>query len=133
MEMGGGMRRSMELEGGRRRSSRPGRALSRHSTAWALAALLLCAPPLVPAARAESNSLAYEGVLGLGSAIASLVYSPLKIVYAVGGTALSAVTLVWTFDTSIAGPIFSQTVGGDYVVVPAHLQGRRKLEFLGPR
>jgi len=72
--------------------------------------------------------------MGLGSAIASLIYSPIKIVYAVGGTALSAVTLVWTLgDASIAGSIFTQTVGGDYVVVPAHLQGERKLVFLGPR
>ena len=126
------MRRSMEIKAERRRECRSGRALRRHSIAFALGALLLSAPPFVPIAKAES-SLAYEGIVGLGSAIASLIYSPIKVVYAVGGTALSALTLVWTFDTSIAGPIFSQTVGGDYVVVPAHLQGERKLEFLGPR
>ncbi len=119
---------------GRRRAFRPGPALRRLSIAWVLAATLSIAPPFVPAANAAGDSLAYEGFLGLGSAIASLIYSPLKIVYSVGGTAISAITLVWTMgDANVAGSIFKQTVGGDYVVVPAHLEGERKLEFFGRR
>ena len=126
------MERSIDDEVVWRRGPRLGLALRRHSIAWALAALLFGAPPLVPIAKAESG-LASEGVIGLGSASASLVYSPLKIVYAVGGMALSALTLVWTFgNTDVAGPIFTQTVGGDYVVTPGHLRRERKLEFLGP-
>jgi hypothetical protein len=109
-----------------------GRALKRSAVSCTLAVLLLSAPPLVPAARAESG-LAYEGFIGLSSAIASLVYSPLKIVYAVGGTAVSTVALLWTFgSTEVAGPILTQSVGGDYVVVPGHLRRERRLEFFGP-
>jgi len=123
------MRRRAENIESRRRAFR----LRGHAIAWALAAALLWAPPVARAADAEGDSLAFEGFLGFSSAVASLIYSPLKIVYAVGGTALSAVTLVWTFgDAYVAGSIFKQTVGGDYVVVPAHLQGERKLVFLGP-
>ena len=96
--------------------------------------MLWSAPPLVTDANAAGDSMAYEGFLGLGSAISSLIYSPTKIVYAVGGTAISTLALVWTFgNTDAAGSIFTQTVGGDYVVIPAHLQGERKLEFFGPR
>jgi hypothetical protein len=116
-----------------RRRFRSARALRRHLVAGALAAMLSAAPPLVSTANAADDSMAYEGFLGLGSAIGSLIYSPLKIVYAVGGTALSAVALVWTFgNTDVAGSIFTQSVGGDYVIVPAHFKGQRKLEFFGP-
>ena len=74
-----------------------------------------------------------EGLVGLGAAVCSLVYSPIKVVYAVGGTAISALALMWTFgDTDVAGPIFSQTVGGDYVVTPAHMVGDQRLDFFGP-
>ena len=116
-----------------RRRFRSARGLRRHLVAGALAAMLSAATPLVSTANAADESMAYEGFLGLGSAIGSLIYSPLKIVYAVGGTALSAVALVWTFgNTDVAGSIFTQSVGGDYVIVPAHFQGQRKLEFFGP-
>jgi len=95
--------------------------------------MLSVAPPHVSTANAGNESMAYEGFLGLGSAIGSLIYSPLKVVYAVGGTAISAIALIWTFgNTDVAGSIFTQSVGGDYVVVPAHFQGQRRLEFFGP-
>ena len=128
------MQRKAENLESRRRAFRLRHAARRHAIAWAVAVTLLCAPPLATAAKAADDSLVYEGFLGLGSAIGSLIYSPIKVTYAVGGTALSAVTLIWTFgDANIAGSIFSQTVGGDYVVVPGHLQAERKLVFLGPR
>ncbi len=126
------MRRQAKNRESRQRGFRLGRVVRRHTIAWALATALLWAPPLATAAQAAEDSLACEGFLGLGSAIASMIYSPIKVVYAVGGTALSAVTLVWTLgDAYVAGSIFKQTVGGDYVVVPAHLRGERKLVFLG--
>ena len=105
----------------------------RWAVAFGLAAFLLGAPPTVGVAHAKSTGLASEGLVGLGAALSSLVYSPIKVVYAAGGTALSALVLLWTFgDTHVAGPIFTQTVGGDYVVTPAHLAGDKRLEFFGP-
>ncbi len=83
-------------------------------------------------ARAQDASLAYEGSVGLASAVSSLVYGPAKVLYAAGGLALSATTLIWTFgDTDVAGPLFTQTVGGDYVVTPSHITGDRELNFFG--
>ena len=127
------MRRSAVVREGKQRGLRSGRAFRRHLVPWALAAMLSVAPPHVSTANAGNESMAYEGFLGLGSAIGSLIYSPLKVVYAVGGTAISAIALIWTFgNTDVAGSIFTQSVGGDYVVVPAHFQGQRRLEFFGP-
>ncbi len=99
-----------------------------------LAVFLAVAPVTTRAASARSDGLLAEGLVGLGAAVCSLVYSPIKIVYAGGGVAISTLALLWTFgDTGVAGPIFSQTVGGDYVVTPAHMVGDRRLEFFGPR
>lgn len=97
--------------------------------ALALAAVLALAPP---AARAEEDSLAYEGVIGVGAAVCTLVYGPLKLAYAAGGLVVSGLAWLWSAgDTGVAGPIFAASLGGDYVVTPAHLEGRRPLEFVG--
>ncbi len=88
-----------------------------------------------PAARAqqEDESVAFEGVVGVGAAICTLVYSPLKVAYAITGSVVSGLAWMWTLgDTSISGPIFYSSVRGDYVVTPSHLAGRRELRFLGP-
>jgi hypothetical protein len=97
--------------------------------ALALAAVLALAPST---ARAEEDSLAYEGVIGVGAAVCTLVYSPIKLAYAAGGLVIGGLAWLWTAgDTSVAGPIFTTSLGGDYVVTPAHLDGRRSLEFVG--
>lgn len=94
----------------------------------ALALLLLA-----PAAAAE-DSTAYTAVTGVGASLATLVYAPFKLVYAAGGTVVSGLAWVFTLgDTSIAGPILRGAVTGDYVVTPAHLEGRRSLHFDGRR
>ncbi len=99
-------------------------------TAIAAFALVIAAPS---ARAAEDEGLAYEGAVGLASAVSSLIYGPVKVAYAVGGLAVSTLTFLWTFaDTSVSGAVFEQTVGGDYVVTPSHLQGRRELRFFGP-
>jgi hypothetical protein len=96
----------------------------------ALAAALAAAPA---SARAQDDeSLAYEGLVGVGAALVTLVYSPVKVAYATGGLAISGLAWLWTGgDSSVAGPIFLAAVGGDYVVTPSHLDGRRDLHFNG--
>lgn len=74
-----------------------------------------------------------EAGLGVGSALSTLVYGPLKLVYAASGAVISAFAYLWTWgDTQVAGPIFSVAIGGDYVVTPAHLAGEQDLAFAGP-
>ncbi len=108
------------------------RSLSRTLVALQLGIALLAAAP--PAwAQQEDESVAFEGVVGVGAAICTLVYSPLKVAYAIGGSVVSGLAWMWTLgDTSIAGPIFRSSVRGDYVVTPSHLAGQRELRFLGP-
>jgi hypothetical protein len=97
--------------------------------ALALAAVLALASST---ARADEDSLAYEGVIGVGATVCTLVYSPIKLAYAAGGMVISGLAWLWTVgDTSVAGPIYTSSLGGDYVVTPAHLDGSRPLEFVG--
>ena len=95
-------------------------------------ALLLLAP--VPAqAGAGSESTGYNALTGIGSTLCTLVYTPLKVVYAAGGSLLSGLTWMWTLgDTEVAGPIFFTSIRGDYVVTPGNLEGRDELHFVGP-
>lgn len=93
-----------------------------------LLAVLLVATP----APAEDESVAYEGAVGLGAGLCSLVYGPLKVAYALGGVVVGSLAWLFTLgDADVAGPIFAKTVGGDYVVSPAHLEGRQELHFTG--
>lgn len=97
--------------------------------ALGLGALVVAAPS---SARAQDESLAYEGAVGVGAALCSLVYSPLKVAFAAGGVVIGSLAWLWTLGNSeVSGPIFTTAVRGDYVVTPSHLEGRRPLEFRG--
>jgi hypothetical protein len=98
-----------------------------------LVALALLTAPL-PGLAEESESVAYSGLTGAGAALCTLVYGPLKVAYALGGTVISGFAWAWTLgDTDVSGPILRSAVRGDYVVAPAHLEGRRDLQFVGPQ
>jgi len=84
-----------------------------------------------PAAWA-GDSTAKEGGLGMAAALTTLVYSPLKVVYAIGGTTASGLT--WVFsggDSRTAKTVLTRSVRGTYVITPEALQGQRSLEFVG--
>jgi len=92
-------------------------------------AALLAAPAH---AEGEAASMSKEAGLGAGSAIASLVYAPVKLVYATGGLVVGG--LAWAFsggDSEVAGVILTPSVRGDYVVTPEQLRGKRSVEFFG--
>lgn len=69
---------------------------------------------------------------GIGSAFCTLLYAPVKLIYAGGGALVSGAA--WLFsggNSSVMGPILNASVRGDYVVTPDHLRGRDNLEFVG--
>ena len=69
---------------------------------------------------------------GVGSALSTVVYGPLKLVYATMGLAFGG--LGWALsggDPAVADAVIAPAVGGDYVVTPAHLRGERRLSFVG--
>jgi hypothetical protein len=96
-----------------------------------LACILVIAlqPGLV---RAEQGGAASEAGLGALSALCSLVYSPVKVVYAATGLVIGG--LAWALsagDQDVMNAVLTPAVRGDYVVTPSHLRGERALEFLG--
>ena len=98
-----------------------------------LLGLALTAAPLPAWAQDEApENNAYSGLVGIGAALGTLVYAPLKLTYALTGTLISGMAWVWSAgDGDVAGPILNAAIRGDYVILPAHLEGRRPLEFVG--
>ena len=83
-------------------------------------------------ARAADQNVAASGGLGALAALCSLVYGPLKIVYATGGLIFGS--FAWALsggDSDVMNAVLTPSVRGDYVVTPSHLRGQRPLEFIG--
>lgn len=83
------------------------------------------------AEKRERNLAAHYG-LGVGAAICSLVYGPVKIVYATLGSITSGFAWVFTGGrTDVAREIITASVRGDYVVTPENLTFNEPLVFTG--
>ena len=99
-------------------------------------ALLACVLVLAlapQAAQAQSqDSMPSEAGLGAGAAVLSLVYGPVKVVYALSGLIFGG--LAWGLsggDSDVLNAVITPAVRGDYVITPAILRGERPLEFFG--
>jgi len=84
-----------------------------------------------PAAAREPTSMG-DVTLGLASGACTLVYTPVKIAWAVSGTAVAGLVYLFSVGNSdVTGTVFRLSAGGDYVVTPDHLKGRRVLRLIG--
>ncbi len=99
----------------------------------ALTAAVLCGSLIALApASASADNMATEGGLGVGSVVTSLVYGPVKLIYAIGGCIVGG--LAWVFsggDSDVAKVVLTPSVRGDYVITPNQLRGRERIHFLG--
>jgi hypothetical protein len=100
-----------------------------------LAVVFLCATLLATSARAEEtrerNTASTYG-LGLGAVLCSLVYGPVKVVYATLGTVIGGTAWVLTGGRSdVAREIIEPSVRGDYIVTPKNLTMEEPLVFTG--
>ena len=98
----------------------------------ALALVLLIAVAFAPGVSRAGDDTASEAGLGVGSALCSLVYGPVKLVYATLGLLFGG--LAWGLsggDQDVLDAVITPAVRGDYVVTPSHLRGDRSLEFFG--
>jgi hypothetical protein len=80
----------------------------------------------------EGMSAPSEAGLGTASALCSLIYGPVKVVYATLGLVVGGVA--WGLsagDPDVRDAVITPAIRGDYVVTPAHLRGDRGLEFIG--
>lgn len=85
-----------------------------------------------PASAGEDPSLVREGGIGLSSALLSLGYGPVKMVYALSGTLIAGTSYLYTWgNREVAMKVVRMSVGGDYVITPAHLRGADEIRFTG--
>jgi len=101
-------------------------------TAGALLACILLLGLHPGPAGAQGESTGEAAGWGALAALTSLVYAPVKVVYAVGGLVVGG--FAWVFsagDNDVVKTVTTPAVRGDYVVTPEHLRGERPLEFIG--
>jgi hypothetical protein len=114
-------------------SRRPG---DRHRVArvWltALLAVALVAAPSAAFAEGKAAEVSREGGLGAAAAVSSLIYGPVKLVYATGGLIVGAFAWVFTAgDSQVAEKVFTRSLKGTYVITPEILVGEQRLVFIG--
>jgi hypothetical protein len=106
----------------------------RHDRLRSLGVVLVLSAVLLfsEGARADEEGTVSTGLTGLTAGVCSIIYAPLKILYAGSGIAVSgAALLVSAGDSTAASRVFRNSVRGDYVVTPSHLKGDRTLHFQG--
>ncbi len=86
-------------------------------------------PQLQPAEPSAGEDLGY----GIGSVIASLFYSPLKVTYAGLGLMTGGLGfLLSAGQADVADNIIYPAVRGNYIITPRHLKGVEPVIFIGP-
>lgn len=97
------------------------------------AASLVCALALgLAAGPARADDMAGEGGMGVAAALASLIYGPVKVVYAASGLVFGGIA--WALsggDSAVMQAVITPAVRGDYVITPDVLRRERPLEFFG--
>jgi hypothetical protein len=85
-----------------------------------------------PASAGEDPSLVREGSIGAACALISMAYGPIKMVYALSGMVLAGSSFLWTWgNRDVAMKVARMSLGGDYVITPAHLRGADEIRFTG--
>jgi hypothetical protein len=98
-----------------------------------LLTLAVCMAPVAWAADQDSNpSLTADIGLGLASFVCSVPYGAVKIATALLGGIMGSFTYVLSgFDKRAADAVWYRTMGGDYIVTPDNLRGKKDLRFTG--
>ena len=92
----------------------------------------LLASPSVVLAGDHTKEVSKESGLGAAAALSSLIYSPVKLVYAVGGLVVGSLAWVFTAgDTNVADKVYVRSLRGTYVITPEILRGEEPLVFIG--
>lgn len=102
-----------------------------------VAVTLLCAsiaamPRVALADEAPERNIFMHYGLGVGSALATMVYGPVKIVYATLGSLTGGFAYLLTGGRlDVPREIVQPAVRGDYVITPEHLTFNQPLMFVG--
>lgn len=88
--------------------------------------------PGVSLAAEEESSPSNEAALGVGSFFLTLVYTPLKMAYAIGGGIVGGFAYALTGgDVETAQDVWEPSVYGTYIITPDHLKGNEPVRFVG--
>jgi len=95
-------------------------------------AVTLMGAPSIGLAGEKAASVSRESGLGAAAAISSLVYGPVKVIYALGGLVIGSFAWIFTAgDAEVAEMVFTRSLRGTYVITPGILVGDERLEFIG--
>lgn len=98
----------------------------------ALVVVSLLGAPSAGFAASTAEETGREGGLGAAAALSTLIYGPVKLLYATGGLIVGG--FAWAFtagDSQVAEKVFTRSVRGTYVLTPDHLTGEREVVFIG--
>ena len=104
----------------------------------ALASLVtVMSSPVYAQSAAPSTNAAEEGVgetagYGVGAAVATVLYVPVKVTYAGLGVLMGGLGYLFSGGRAdVANNIIYPAVRGDYVVTPSNLKGTEPIYFVG--
>lgn len=98
----------------------------------ALLVVSLLGAPSAGFAASTAVETGREGGLGAAAALSTLIYGPVKLLYATGGLIVGG--FAWAFtagDSQVAEKVFTRSLRGTYVLTPDHLTGEREVVFIG--
>ena len=100
--------------------------------AQALAVACAVVVSAAPAAARKPENIAKEGGLGVGAALASMVWAPLKLTHALVGLVAGGLCFAITGgDTEVWKRVQSKALTGDYVITPQHIAGKKRFRISG--
>lgn len=102
--------------------------MKKHLVIVAMVAVLGTAAPAV----AQQGDYVYDAGIGTACVFTNLLYMPAKFVYAtLGGVTGGLAYLLTGLNLETAEKIWTPSLGGNYVVTPAHLRNEQTLYFSG--
>ncbi len=96
------------------------------------AMLVLVSVLMVATPRAEAGDYAKDAGIGTACVFINILYMPAKLVYAtLGGLTGGLAYLLTGLNYEVADRVWAPSLGGNYVVTPAHLRNEQTLYFSG--
>jgi len=94
--------------------------------------LVLVSVLMVATPRAEAGDYAKDAGIGTACVFINILYMPAKLVYAtLGGLTGGLAYLLTGLNYDVADRVWAPSLGGNYVVTPAHLRNEQTLYFSG--
>jgi hypothetical protein len=102
--------------------------------AAAIAAALVCAPASAIARDSNSKEASSDFGIGVVTALANIVYMPVKVTYGIMGGVTGGFAYVLSgANREVAEGVWVPSLGGDYVLTTDHMTGRDQVHFNGVR